>query len=91
MSHPTAPSGALREQRGRRLASSRWESDRRVRDCLVADYEADEVFWAAALLGQLLEQHECLPRHARRCAPADVEPDGRLCRVAVSDPVGFRR
>ena len=69
LSHPPAPSGALREPRGRRLASSRWESGRRVRDCLVADYEADEVFRAAALLGQLLEQLEDLPHHARRRAP----------------------
>ena len=54
-------------------------------------YHADEVLSAAALLGQLLEQHEGLPRHARRFAPADAEPDGRLCRVAVSDAVGFRK
>ena len=57
----------------------------------MAAYPTDRVWNASALLVQLAEQLEGLPRHARRLAPLISEPDGRLCRVAVSDPDGFRK
>ena len=41
-------------------------------DCLVAAYPTDRVWNASALLVQLAEQLEGLPRHARRLAPADL-------------------